>query len=145
MKRVINDINQWPALTLLVMERWKKRPRPFTVTLTGAPKTAEQLGYLHAEVLPKLAYALWDAGEIATNSELAAKYYLKMLIGYGSYYKFTIQPRNEFGQFMPKEVVFDPDSFQRATIETLNQAIDCAIDEAAKRGVTILPPRGKDA
>lgn len=133
MKRVINHISQWPDLTIRVYKRWEKKPEPFTITLTAAPKTHEQLGYLHAEVLPKLAQALFDAGDIRTNSEQAAKYFIKRQIGYGTFYDFN------------NGVVFDPDSFNRATIETLIQAIDTAIDEAAKRGVTINPPRGKDA
>lgn len=130
MKRIINDINQWPALTLLVMERWRKRPKPFTVTLNAAPKSLPQLGYFYSECLPKLTEALFEAGEIRNKSENAAKYFIKRHIGYGMWY-----------QFGDKDAVFDPDSIQRATLETLTQIIDASIDEAAKRGVTILPPR----
>jgi hypothetical protein len=133
LKRVISHISQWPDLTMRVYKRWEKKPEPFTVTLTGAPKTHKQLGYLHSEVLWKLAQALFDSGEIKSNSEAAAKFWLKMQIGYGSHYTFG------------ETVVFDADSFQRATMETLIHAIDTAIDEAAKRGITIQPPRGKDA
>lgn len=131
MKRVISHISQWPDLTMRVYKRWEKKPEPFTITLTGAPKTHKQLGYLHSEVLGKLAQALFDSGEIKSNSEGAAKFWLKMQIGYGTYYDIGA-------------IVFDPDSFQRATMETLVQAIDMAIDEAAKRGVHINPPRSHE-
>lgn len=133
MKRIINHISQWVDLTTKVNQRWQKSQAPFTVTIGKAPKTHEQLGYLHAEVLPKLAEALYDTGETNNPSELAAKYWLKRQIGYGNYYIFG------------ENVVFDPDSFQRATIETIKQAIDLAVDESAKRGIVINPPKESHA
>lgn len=116
-------------VTLKVQELLSKG-KDVTIGIEKGKKTHEQLGYLHSHVLGQLALALHDSGEIRNNSESAAKYWLKRRIGYGNYYTFG-----------EHDVVFDPDSFQRATIETLTQAIDCAIDECAKRGIYVKPPR----
>lgn len=130
MKRIINNFNtDWAGLTALVGARWVKKPTPFVVTLHAAPKTHEQLGYLHSEVLPKLAIALFDSGEIIKNDERHAKYWLKIQIKYGQWI--------EFGD----GVVFDPDSFEKASTEVLSDAIDTAINESAKRGVFTAPPK----
>lgn len=130
MKRVITNFNtDWAGLTALVGARWLKKPSPFIVTLKAAPKSHEQLGYLHSEVLPKLAVALFDSGEILKNDERHAKYWIKIQIKYGQWI--------EFGD----GVVFDPDSFEKASTEVLSNAIDTAIREAAKRDVHIQPPK----
>lgn len=130
MKRVITDFNRdWAGLTALVGARWQKKPKPFIVILKAAPKTHEQLGYLHTEVLPKFTQALFDAGEIIKNSERMAKYWLKIKINFGQWLEF-----NDY-------FVFDPDSFENATTEVLSNAIDTAIYEAAQRGVSINPPK----
>lgn len=131
MKRVISNLSQWQNLTLLVLKRWEKSTKPFTVTIGKPKKTLEQLGYLHSEVLPKFTQAMYDAGEIRNNSEREAKYLLKVLIDYGKWIAFN------------DVHVFDPDSFADADMETLILAIDTAISEAAKRDVIILPPRKK--
>ena len=135
MKRVITNFNtDWAGLTALVGARWAKKPKPFMVTLNAAPKTHEQLGYLHSEVLPKLTIALFDTGEIRNRSEREAKYWLKVQIKYGQWIEFN------------DGVVFDPDSFENATTEVLSYAIDTAISESAKRDVYTAPPkfRGRD-
>lgn len=132
MKRIIKSYPQdWLALTLLVAKRWEKRPTPFAITLTQAPKTWEQLAYLHAEIIPKLAIALYDAGEIKQKTDRAAKLWLKINCHYGEMIPII-------GSY-----VFDPDSFADASIERLIEIIDMAIDEAAKRNVIIEPPRTK--
>lgn len=129
MKRIISNINQWPALTLLVMERWKKRPKPFEVILKSAPKTWEQLAYLHATVLPILTEALFDSGEIRKKTERDAKYWLKREMNYGVWIEY------EGGK------VFDPDSFEDADIDVLSAAIDLAITECEKREYFVPKPR----
>lgn len=134
MKRVISNLGQWIALTMLVTKRFEKNKKPFMITIAGAPKTHEQLGYLHAEVLPKLTIALFDAGYIKANTERYAKYWLKRQIGYGEWINISEIER-----------VFDGDSFSDAKIETLMQAIDTAIDTAQHLGVYIAPPRINNA
>lgn len=129
MKRVIQDLKSWAALTLLVQKRFEQKSSPFLVTIGKPGKTHEQLGYFHSEVLPKLAFALHEAGEIKNNSEREAKYYLKIRIGFGCWIKFR------------DGVVFDPDSFAGADIDTLNSAIDKAIEECNKRNIHVNPPR----
>lgn len=130
MKRVITGISQWMALTLIVADRFAKRPNwRITVTLSEPPKTWEQLGYLHSEVLPKLTIALSEAGDIERKSERQAKYWLKREIRYGEFYNFN------------GSVIFDADSFEKASIEVLINAIDTAIHAAEQRGIYIAPPR----
>jgi hypothetical protein len=130
MKRIISNIKQWEHLTLLVLDRWNKSQKPFSVTIGKPAKTHEQLGYLHSEVLPKFTQAMFEAGEIKRNNERDAKYHLKLLIGYGEWINYKGYK------------VFDDDSFEAASIDVLNAAIDKAIDECALRGVAIEPPRG---
>ncbi len=130
MKRIITNFNDdWAGLTALVGARWVKKPTPFVVTLHAAPKTFEQLGYLHSEVLPKLTQALFDAGDISKNSERYGKYWLKEAINYGEWIEFR------------GGKVFDDDSFEKASTEVLSDAIDTAINESVKRGVYIQPPK----
>lgn len=128
MKRLITTKAQIPALCILLSEALQKRGK-IMVSMKPAPKTLEQLGYLHSCVLPKLAMALSDSGEIKHNSEREAKYWLKRHIDYGQFFEFGCN------------VVFDPDSFADASLEILSQAIDCAIDEAALRDVIIEPSK----
>lgn len=131
-KRVINSMSEWVSLTLMIDKRFAKPDaKPLTVVLKPTEKTWEQLGYLHSEVLPKLAVALFEAGETKTNSERHAKYWLKVQIQYGKWVEFC------------DGVVFDPDSFQEADIEVLTNAIDVAIDACEARGVYVNPPRSK--
>lgn len=129
MKRLVSTKDQLFHLSLLIASELDKHGKVM-VEVKRSPKSLEQLGYLHAEVLPKLTIALFDAGEIKSKSEGACKYWLKRQIGYGTWYTFG-----------KDEVVFDGDSFQRATIDTLIQAIDTGIDEAAKRGIFVSPPK----
>lgn len=132
MKRIIeSDMKGWSALTLMIQKRFEKRKSPLVITIGKAPKTHEQLGYLHSEVLPKLAYALHDTGDIRNNSEREAKYWLKLKIGYGQWIEWN------------GGKVFDPDSFGDADIDVLTRAIDTAMFGADARGVYIQPPKGK--
>lgn len=129
MKRIISNLSQWTDLTLKVHERWQKSRKPFVVTIGKPTKTLEQLGYFYAQVLPLFTLAMFEAGEIYENSEREAKYFLKVLIGFGVWIEFNGRQ------------VFDPSSFADADIDILTLAIDTAIDESAKRGVYIPPPR----
>lgn len=132
MKRIISKFPEdWDELGDIVEARWLKRQLPFSITIKKAPKTAEQLGYLHKIVLPRLATALFDNGDTKSKSEDEAKYWLKMTINYGTWYEFNERP------------VFASFSFEDADIDILIKAIDTAIFEAAERKVYIPPPRKK--
>ncbi len=131
MKRIITDMNSWASLTLKIQERFEKRKSPIVITIGKAPKTHEQLGYLHSEVLPNLTIALYESGEIKTLSEREAKYVLKLMIGYGQWINFN------------GGVIFDPDSFSNADTETLTRAIDRATDECFARNIHVKPPKEK--
>jgi hypothetical protein len=74
---------------------------------------------------------MFDAGELSKLSESEGKYYLKVLIGYGEWVQFR------------KSVVFVPASFEKASIEDLNRAIDEAIKQCEIRGVYVPPAKGK--
>ena len=126
-KRIITKATL-PALVLMLTKRFEVKPEPLYITISPPPKTHEQLGYLHSEVLSKLAYALHDTGEIEVNSETQAKYYLKVNMGYGSWFNFR------------DGVVFDPKSFEKATTEELSQAISEAIHMCEARGVSVPLP-----
>lgn len=102
---------------------------PIVMILRPLDKTHEQLGYFHSAVLPILTEVLFDAGEIKNKSESEAKYYLKVLMGFGSWISF----RNS--------VVFDPRSFEKATTEDLSVAIDKAIAECEKYGAYVPQPK----
>lgn len=128
MKHLISDITQWTALSLLVAERWQKRKTPFMVIIKAAPKTHVQLGYFHSTVLPIFTAIMYDSGEIAKKTEKHAKYYIKRGIGYGEWIDF------DGGK------VFVPESFEKANIEELSEAIDFCINEVSLRGGYVPPP-----
>lgn len=131
-KRIITGMESWLSLTQMVAKRFEREgAKPLMVIICPPPKTHEQLGYLHSEVLPKLTQALFDAGEISKLSEGESKYYLKVLINYGEWIKFR------------GKLVFNPFSFEKATTEILSQAIDKACAECEARGVYIPPPKEK--
>lgn len=130
MKRYIKTYSQVTAMLPLIAQALLKK-KELVIEVKEAPKTLEQLGYLHSEVLPKLTVALFDAGEISKSSERHAKYWLKRSINYGDWVSY------EGGE------VFDPDSFANADKGVLSQAIDTAIHEAQLRGVYIAPPKTK--
>lgn len=128
MKRLLNHKDQLPELDSLIIGEIERRGK-IVVTIKASPKSHEQLGYLHASVLPILTLALYDAGEIKTKSEGAAKFWLKVMIGYGEYYELNTA------------VVFDPKSFADADIDILIKAIDTGIFESEQRGFHIPPPK----
>lgn len=107
----------------------KVLPYPFTLTHGKPPKSHEQLGYLHAEVFPKLTIVLHEHGEIKRKTERECKYWLKRQIGYGEWIEFN------------GNVVFDPNSFADATVEQMTEILDCAINEATLRGAVIKQPK----
>lgn len=132
-KRIIaNPKIDWPALTLKVMERWEKRQTPFMVIIKASPKSHEQLGYLHSQVLKPFMEVMFEHGEIAKKNEIHAKYYIKRAIGFGTWIDY------EGGK------VFVPSSFESATTEELSQAIDYAIEQVTIRGGFVPLPRTKE-
>lgn len=131
MKRLVTNKGQLFALNLLIAEELDKRKKVI-VEVKASPKSLGQLGYLHSTVLKVMAQCLSEYGEIASNNQAQAKYWLKRKVGYGEYYKFG------------EDVVFDPKSFADADIDTLIGIIDCAIHEAENRGYYIPPPKEKD-
>lgn len=130
MKRVIANWGDWVLLTAWAKPRLKgKKPKPFVASIKSAPKTLEQLGYLHVEVLPKLTIALFDSGDIERKVERDAKYWLKREMGYGEWINYN------------RGKVFDADSFEKANIEVLTKAIDIAIHACEDRGIYVELPK----
>lgn len=132
MKRPIYSVKDWlgviAALTLHIADHFTKLGEPLTIIIKRGPKTLEQLGYFHVEVLPGLTRALFLKGEIKQNSEAAAKLWLKMYMGYGDWYQINGQP------------LFDAYSFEDAKVDDMIKAIDTATDQAQERGEYIAPP-----
>ena len=129
MKRYVTDLSAWEAITRIVHKRFEKKTTPFMVIIKSSPKSWNQLAYLHSEILPKLTTALHDRGEIKNLDEDEAKYYLKVLIGFGKWISFR------------GSIVFDPHSFADASTEILSRAIDEAIKECEKSGIIVMPPK----
>ena len=132
-KRIISSMDDWQLLSDMVAKRFEKSQKPFQAILQTVPKSNEQLGYLHSECLPVYTQMLFDIGEIEKLSEDAAKYYLKVQIGYGEWIRFRAS------------VVFDPHSFAEATLEQLGLAIDKILAECALRNYHVAPPKEKIA
>lgn len=131
-KRIISDIGSWASLTLLMQKRFERKgAKPLVVILRPLDKSHEQLGYLHGVCLPILTEVLFDAGEIKHKSESEAKYYIKVLMGFGEWISFRTS------------VVFDPRSFESATTEDLSVAIDKAIEVCEKYGAYVPLPKEK--
>ena len=124
-------MDDWQLLSNMVAKRFEKNQKPFQAILQTAPKTQEQLGYLHSECLRVYTQMLFDIGEIEKLSEDAAKYYLKVQINYGTWIRFRAS------------VVFDPHSFAEATQEQLGSAIDKILAECALRNYHVAPPKEK--
>lgn len=127
MKRIINKLDDLVAF----FGELKVLPMPFALTKGEPPKSHEQLGYLHAEVFPKLTVVLHEHGEIKRKSERECKYWLKRHIGYGEWIEFS------------GGVVFDPDSFSDASVAQMTEILDIAIEQATLRGATIKQPKEK--
>lgn len=118
-------------LTLHIADHFTKLGEPLMLIIRRGPKTLEQLGYFHSEVLPGLTRALFTNGEIKQNSEAAAKLWLKIQMGYGEWFVINGQP------------VFRDYSFEDAKVDDLMLAIDTATDHAQERGEYIAPPKSK--
>jgi hypothetical protein len=128
-KRVINSMESWVSLTLMMQKRFERKDaKPLVIIIRPLDKSHEQLGYLHGVCLPILTEVLHDAGEIKNKSESEAKYYLKVLIGFGSWISFR------------SSIIFDPRSFESATTEDLSRAIDEAIKQCELRGAYVPQP-----
>ena len=94
-------------------------------------KTKEQLGYLHACVLPILTQCLKSTGELDGNED-QTKFWLKILCNYGELVK------------VGDNVHFCPKSFEDITTSDLAAITERAIMEASERGWYIPPPtKGK--
>lgn len=145
MERLINNIEDWERLTQVVADRFKKSTAPFFIEIGAPPITLEQFGYFHVEVLPKLAIAAFDAGEIDKRSESKAKAFAKRQINFGEW-----KPENvgfedpDTGEIFYKEVqIFKLHSFKdkkRATKEIMSEAIEFAIEFCREHHVIVNPP-----
>lgn len=135
MKRLILHIDDWEALSQIVWDRWKtaylsnKKFKPFWAELTTTKKTHEQLGYLHSTVLPVLTECLSESGEIRRKNEREAKYWLKRFISYGEHINYN------------GGIVFDANSFEKASKDILTLAIDEAITQCEQRGYYVPLPK----
>lgn len=130
MKKYVSSSSQIAHVAILIKEELDKGKGAIPVTIGKAVKTFVQLGYLHSTVLPIFTATMFSHGEIDKNSEVHAKYHLKVLIGYGQWIKYK------------NNAVFAPESFADADTEILSRAIDRAILECEQRQVFVPPPKG---
>ena len=129
-----------PSLALSNFAKKYPEGTVFTITIEKLKekKSNDQLGYLHAEILPKLAEGFENAGYRLPLTKKYRDDEVKHFIKTHPEIMFVENRKN----ILTKEILTTPRSFKTATMKELSAIIDWCIQFAAEYfGIVIDPPK----